>query len=576
MPTRREDTRWSVQTSGASIGRRLHGPLGAGVAAACLALLVLMIAGAPARAQDITLRTELGVRLTQIGSPSGGTASAFRVEPRYQLSWRGPLHGGTNVYADLGSTGSLITEPGTLGTEQSYQLNLHSQADALSLNASLSRSSDSFSLLQPDGSHQTLGSRTDAIALNGILSYPNYPLVSVQHQRAKASSGFSTGSTTSATIIGTNYDLGPLRLSLDRQWQSAGTGGQNLSNMQYGVNFRTALTPVAQLTAYHYGSFSRSGGVEGFRSTNQTTTMRLSALPTPFLVLDGELTYSQSSQERLGATVDSSFFSHALTLRSDPLRGVRLNLSERAQTGGSSGFNFDSQQYAVDVGVSPARNTQLLATLASSRFKAFGSPTPSRQDQQQISFAMPLLRGADLHAAYYRSFRSQGDGGDETRTMSVGVSGGITDQIIGSATYRSDLQRFDSAGDHRRNQSQSFQIQANWLPNPDWDLTLGIDAIRSSGARRTMAIQPIIEARWNMTPATTLTARYYAQRIREFDPGTGDPVLTFSGTSSFLSARLTRQLTDTDSFELAYDAQRISSGLSRFRRIVECRWLKRF
>ncbi|MEI6501205.1 MAG: hypothetical protein WCP21_09295, partial [Armatimonadota bacterium] len=213
-------------------------------------------------AQDLSLQTELGVRVTQLRTRGGQRTSTLHWEPRYQLSWRGPLLGGTNTYADFGSSGGLVSDPGSWDLQQNYNLNLHATSEAMDLAVTLGRSADSFSTLLSDGGRQTFTSRTDSLTMDATLAYPGYPLLSLQHQRTRASSGSSGTVATTGTLIGGNYDLGPLRLSVDQQWQTGG-GAAGYQSTQYGANFSTWLTPLTQLTAYHYGSFSKVDGQGG-------------------------------------------------------------------------------------------------------------------------------------------------------------------------------------------------------------------------------------------------------------------------------------------------------------------------
>lgn len=537
----------------------------AGLAGCLLAAVMLR----PVGAQEISVQTELDTRVTFEQDAAGRTSSAVRVEPRYQLWWRGPVQGGTRVYAEINSSGGLVSEPGMWGTQEDLQLNLHSQGPVLDLNLTLGRSSDSYELDQPDGTSDTVASRTDTVSVNGILSYPRYPLVSFNYQRAHSGGG---GGDADTTTVAANYDMGPMRLSLDQTWQ--GGAGPGLSSTQYGANFQTALTPTTQLTAYHYGWWSHSGG--GQTSSNQTTTARFTASPTPFVVLDGEVTYLHSSQINEGETSSSWTWGHNLTARSDPLPGVRLDVSERTQSGRSGAWGTDNQQFAASLGLTPLPEARLLAQYTSARYDYTGGPAVNRQEQEQVSFAVPLFGRTDFLAAYSRAYRAQGPGGSDDWSAWAGLTGDLNAQTTLSASYRySDQHSWWSDG-AQRDRRETLQASANWRPDTNWDFALGLSAIRASGIRHTTTLQPTAELRWNMAETTTLSARYQFQHVDERVGPDADPTRDFSGTSSYLDARLTHLLSDTESVEFILDSQEIRIGPSRLRNVCEFRWLKRF
>lgn len=537
-------------------------------------LLALLVPGA-LYAQDLSLQTELDARVTQIKLSDGRTATAFHFEPNYQLSWRGPLLGGTNTYADFDSSGGLASDPGVWDMQQDYHLDLHAVGEAVNLDLSLSRSLDSFSTAQPGGGRQTLTSRTDSLSVNAILAYPGYPLISLQHQLTRASTAWAGTVEASGTLIGGNYDWGPLRMSLDQQWQDSDFA-PSFESTQYGLNFNTWLTPMAQLTAYHYGSFARTGDAAGGRLSNLTTTVKLSAEPTPFLVMDGELTHASSDQSGLGLDLGGSFTSHALTLRSDPLPGVRLDLSERGQLTQAGVSDSHTQFYTAELGLTPAPDTQVLALLSDSRFSVTGDRATSHQRQEQLSFSTPLFGCMDLAASYDRSVYDRLDAGYDSRSFSVGLVGELTATTQANLTYRQDRERSRGTAGLEDWNSQSVQAQVNWLPDPNWDLTLGIDAVRTKNISTTTTFAPIIETRWNMSPSTMLTLRYNLQSTSETNPRDGGPPFSFSGISSYLDAQLTYQISDTESIELAYDNQQLAASGTQFQRMLEMRWLKQF
>ncbi|MEI6502370.1 MAG: hypothetical protein WCP21_15270, partial [Armatimonadota bacterium] len=314
----------------------------------------------------------------------------------------------------------------------------------------------------------------------------------------------------------------------------------------------------------------------GSSTGNLTTTARLTAQPTPFLVMDGELTYVSSEQSGFGGNVASSYTSQALTLRSDPLPGIRLDLSERGQSGRTDAAQSRTQQYTATLGITPTPDTQVLAVVSDSRFTTSGQTTGSLQRQEQLSFATPFFGATSLQASYNRSVRNSADSAHDSRSVSIGVNGELADAVRASLSYHRDRDRDrweDSAEDRN---SQSVQAQLNWMPNQDWDLTAGFDVTRARNSHTTTTIAPIVEARWNMSPTTMLTARYNLQRTSESNPPVGDTSSGSAGTSSFFSSDLTYQVSEAESIQWGYDEQHLVADGSQYQRMLEMRWVRQF
>jgi hypothetical protein len=564
MPGRRRGATGGVARLGSS--RQLAVP--------GIALVAWLLAVGAGHGQELSLQTELDLRMTEAKSQDGQTAAAVRIAPRYQLTWRGPLRGGTNVLVDLGAGGSLLRDPEVSSSEQDVRLDLRAPGQVLSVDAALSRSSDRLTVLSAAGGSQTATSRADTFSINSTLSYPAYPLVSVQYQRTATSFGAAQSTESTSTRLGANYDWSPLRFSVDESRQQGAAATPSYLSRQYGVTLNTSLTSAARLSVDHFQSSSELHGTETSQTMSRSTTARLSALPTPFLVLDAELTDTSSSQDGLGAG-GSSGLTHMLALRSDPLPGVRLDLMERGQRGRSGSWTSTSQEQTMNLAVQLPPSTTLVAILSQSRFSVSGGGSDSRQRQQQISFSTPLFGQTDLQASYNRNSRSHDNSEEASTSLSAGLFGELTPGLTANATYRYDRQESVRQGAAIRDVTQSLQVEADWSPSPIWDLTLGVTAVRTDGSRRSSTLAPSVDARWNMDPSTTLTVRYNLQRLRDQGNPSDSPPRVFAGGFSFLNARLIHDLREDESIELSLDTQASSGGALSWERALGLHWTKR-
>jgi hypothetical protein len=550
--------------------RRRRAP-GLGLGAILGAWLVLLSAG---YGQGLELQTGLDATETETKSSTGQITSSLDLEPNYSLTWEGALRHDTNIYVGFSTSGSAESEPQLLSSEASTELDLRAQGQALSLGATFTWNTDSLSVENTGGTRETESSSSNTINLDAELAYPTYPQLSLQYQRGNTSGSGEPATVSTDTLLGINYDWGPWRLWGDQSTQNSNESGTAVSSLQAGVDFDAAPLPDARLIVDESYASTTSGANPTIHSLDSTTTVRVTALPTPFLVMDAEVDANNESSSGAPGAGSSTELTQTLDLRSDPLPQMLLDLSESGVQTSSGGSSTNSQEYTGNLALQVGPSTSFVALASQSRTGGLAGAIGSRQGQEQLSLTTSLTSGLDLQAAYTRLTQSGPGSSYDASSAVLEVSGALSPPVITTADVRRDQESSTVNGMTTSAPSVSLEATAAWSPTAAWNLTLGANLTRTGGTQPGNQLEPEAEIRWSPDLVTTLTARYDLQRITSTSLTPGVPPVSFEGTSSTFMATVTRDLGTQETIELSCESDTGVSSLYDWQRTLELQWYK--
>ncbi|MBM3500250.1 MAG: hypothetical protein FJX74_16455 [Armatimonadetes bacterium] len=530
--------------------QRGAGVLRAGVAA------ILAGAATCAVGQQLSLQTQLQYRWVETTGADGARVSYGRFTPLYLLNVRGPLFGGTNIQANVGMSGMSSTDPYASVDQHNMRLDLTATGGHLDVFASLSRDTNRASYAGFGGQRTTLTATTNNLSVTGTLSYPRYPSLTFQYARSESSLGGGEPLIATTWLVAGNYTRGPWRLTADRSTQRLGEADGSGHRSQYGVMFRRAVLPNVDLSVDHLRSDAlfETGGQRA-RTRGTTTTARVTAYPTPAVVVEGEfgLTRSSRSGGVDSAAGDTEGRRYSLDLRTEVVPGTQFDVFLRSQRFDSLFGASSNSDFAVDIDSRLGPDTTLGAQWSWSRSE-FGASHFQTQDQLRLTLSGQLSTDTSLYASTSRARRDNELGGSRTLSAEVGVSHQLGPALEVSTYYDYVRRRDDQRGAETTETVHSIAADARWAPNQQWDLRAGLGVTSRENAHRGLSVNPYGEVRWSPTYATTVSVRQYAsfssERLREPD----EPPLETSRSSAGFSARLSHQFSERESVEISYEA----------------------
>ncbi len=531
----------------------------------------------PALGQQVSLQTDLEYRLVETESADGRTELFGRFSPRYLLALRGPVFGGSNVYLDLGLTGYSTGDQQASVDQRNLRLNLLAEGKRLNLTAFLSRDANRTSLVESPQGGGTALVVADSYAIAGLLSYPNYPRLSLQYLKSTLRPQEEGPATEASTrMVGLSYDWGPLRFTADDARQETARDSFPIATRTYSLSFAQSALPTVRVSLDHYAVFTdgadQSSGA-GTSTAGRVTRARVSALPTPFLVVDADVAFLGGSQDNhRGVEQESSSRETGLYVRSEILPGVRLDVSRRSNLNHSGGGSTSSDHLSGTLAAQLRPTTNLLATWARSTSEdQFGGSSNNRQDAR-VSLTSELSPGVELSASYGRTEQQFGEADQDAVSASLGLSRQLDATSSLSLDYHYYQQNTTRDGEAQQNTTHSMQLSATLLPNPLWGLRLGMGVARNQGNGAGLQLTPSVEARWDMDPATMITVRYDLRHLQQAQEVNGIALPTLGETSSGLTGRLTHSLPNGSTFEIGYDYGAGLSGPFVRQKILQLRY----
>lgn len=552
-----------------------------GIRVAAISWIVLILLGcfqSRALGQQVSLQTQTEYRFTERKLADGSLDSFGRISPYLLLTLRGPVWGGTNLYMDMGLTESNTGDAVTTVDQQNLQLNVTAQGTRMNLTATLNRNVNRISFADPKGGPRATLVTADNYALTGVLSYPSYPTLSLQYQKAIIRPDTGPAIEVSNRLFGANYDWKPFRFTADDSEQQAALSGQSVRTRTFGVNFSESATPTVRLSVDHYTTLSQLTAHSGVASTSsRVTRASVSALPTPFLVVDADLALVAST-ERGDQHPGQDFTGRdsSLYLRSEVLPGVQLDLSKHSSLTRSPFGRQTSDVLSGNLAAQLLPTTNLVATWAQSDSRDRISGAAGGQRGGELSLTSELSPETELFAGFESSRRWFGNARQNIASLHLEVRRQLNPTLslgTGYSQYRQDYVR---TAQQNASKTDALQLDATWLPSDLWALRLGLGLSRSTNGGRSFSLTPSLDARWEMDPATTIAVRYDLRRVQQDLQQDGILLSATTTTSAGLTGRLNHRFPDGSTLDLIYDYQKGAFGPFVWQKTLDIRYTKTF
>ena len=537
-------------------------------------LALLGCCSAPATAQQISLQSYFIYTLSEIEFSDGHSESSGIFSPWYFLTVRGPLIGGTDTQVELGITGYNSGDPEAAVDQRNYRLAVFAQGDRLSLLATAIRDVNRTSIVRPSGTDLTSLAVSDVYSLNGSLRYPSYPTVDFQYQKSMLRGEDEQTADSTDYSIGARHEWGPLQVFAERMKQESAFSETSVESTRYGVTLDRSLLPTVRFRLEHFSDVAlRSQGGMETETQSLITTVRVSALPTPFLVADGEL--SRTEHQAIGGIggATGTGWGHALHLRSEVLPGIRLDVSKNGQQYETPIGTTSTDQTSVSIGVQLHRTTTILARWSASKTSdpiGLGDRQTRGDEDRRVSIASSLSPRMELFAEYGIASQAYQEGRRDRTTASIGGRWYVSPRLSLDASVSEERNEISLEQGSSSDSNQHLDLSASWLPSDLWRLAAGVSIARSRASLDSSSVTPYLNVGWEVDPATSLTLRYYAQRLEQEDG------LTSANTSSVLGGRLMRRLPNGGILEVNYDYRRALSSLFVWERWAELRYGRSF
>ena len=521
-------------------------------------LVVLSVAATAAArglAQQITLQTQLEYQWVQTTFSDGRVDSFSRFTPLYALTLQGPVAGGTNLQINLGLSGYASTDRSASVEEHNFRIDLMAQSGHLDLLASASRDVNRTAFVLPGGVTEASKVSMDSYVLSGALAYPGYPTITLQFARNLTQLSKDVHERQDTSLLAASYDRGPFRFLASQATQSTMPGGDLSRQEGYGLVFTRSLLPSVQFSLEHYGAFGalQTGGRES-GSTSYSTTARVTAQPTPFLVVDGEFGLSAGSGTGEAGFGGTNGRLYSVDLRSEVVPGVRFDVSRNSQTVSGAFGRTASDQTAIDLAAQLSANTSVLGQWSEASSHSGDALSTWRQQAAYLSLSSRLSAVTELFADLSSASQSSPDSRSQYASAGVGLVHDVSPTLATEVTYRFDHRRDTGSGGPLDDNSHSLSLDARWSPDPRWSLDGGISVSAHRDSSRGLSVNPYVEARWSPSAATTLALQYRVQQLTQSPLETPSDGLVQSQTSTGFTGGLSHQLSPNDSLELAYDA----------------------
>ncbi len=353
----------------------------------------------------------------------------------------------------------------------------------------------------------------------------------------------------------------------------SGSAAARAESTRYGVSYARSLLPTVRFSLDHYSTlstFDQGGGEREIQS--RTTRLHLSALPTPFLVIDGEFEYDENDTSGPDDGARLTNRRHALHLRSEVLPRVYLdaNKNGREQRSGLGTTSFDHTSASVGMQVRPG--TILLAQWGESSATDPAGRVASDDEEKRVSLSTALRPQTELFADYQDTSQSSSSDRFDLKGVSLGLRQHVSPELsLGATVYQEKRRTSDLGGSAESARTRTLSLDTVWRPSPRWDLDLTVDLTRTDAARDTWSLTPRFGVRWDVDPATQLSLR---STVRRFDQDDG--VFASADTSMNVIGQLTRRLSGGGIFEITYDYRRAASSVFDWERVLELRYTRNF
>lgn len=504
-------------------------------------------------------------------SPSGDG----HLSTNYNLSMRRPVAPFSSLVSDV-----------TLGTSSTADLS--GNQDNRSMGINLYYRQPSYTLIgrvnHNNYRSELLGQRGTSIGnssnynVSMLLSQPAYPVLNLQFSRNVSDSSFGGSASRYAAntwLLGSYYDLSPLRFTFDRSRQTSvysGSAGNTQTTQRSSVflnqTLLQGLTLFGELSNYAADN-ERFGSSYSLNTKRQA--LRLQAIPTSAVAASLEYSDRSSRQEAVGGSSRSGENALSFNVRAQVLPGLSADYTDQRQrlsiTGGLAGTVFVNAANR-NLGVSARLSDRSILNGSASKSDYVGAGgIGSSQSSLQVSLQSRLSPTADLSLDYGRnksmigldSSYSGSSGGIALRTR---TAGGMS---MGASYRRSQINTSTANASPTSQTTDAVDLDALWMPTYQLSLNLRLSYQANNGSSISERLSPAVGVRWQIDPVTNLSLNYNYQSDRQWDWVNWETIGQRRRASVL---RLSHGFSNGSSLELYYDFHGGNTGLIEWQRHV--------
>jgi len=394
-----------------------------------------------------------------------------------------------------------------------------------------------------------------------FLTQPAYPVLNIQYSRQYSGSNYSASSSKydmKTWILGSYYDLAPLRFTFDSTRQDygyAGVSNSGTTNTQRSAillneAILSGLTVAGELSRYSVNT--KTGGFSSSISSLRRL-VRFSAIPTPAVVADFEYAKQSSDQSFGTGTVNTDDETITMDARSQLFPGFTADYTDQRQKTSNSILAGASTSRNRALGLSAILSDDAVAnaTISRSKFDSFGQPSTT-QDSAQVGAQLKLTPDTDLTLDFADNKTSVlGSSSFGGRSYGITVRNRYSEKLSTGLGYRwtkSDLQQSD--GTSFVQDDRVTDLDMLWNPTYNVGLNWRLSYESTGGSNISDTLTSSVSLRCLLDAQTNLNLTYDAQRVRQSDFITGG---IFGQRTGGLSGRLTRNFLDGSSLDITYD-----------------------
>ena len=539
-----------------------------------IALILLVQSQESADAQALGLQVQMRYDLFESKKAGESPSGEGHLSTNYNLSMRGPIAPFSALVSDI-----------TLGTSSSND-QFGSQNNR-NLGISLFYRQRSYTLVgrvnRNDYRSESLGQSGASIGNSSnynvslLLSEPAYPVLNLQYSQNVSGSSFGgsvSGYSANTWLLGSYYDLSPLRFTFDQSKQTSeysGSAGNTQNTRRSSIllnqTLLQGLTLFGELSSY--ATDNERIGTNYSVDTNRQV-LRLQATPTSAVTASLEYSDQASSQRAVGSTSQSGQNALSLNVRGQVLPGLSADYTDQRQklsiTNVLGDMIFvDANNRNLGMSARLSDRTTLNGSLSKSDYLSAGSS--SSQSSLQFSVQSQLSRTADLSFDYGRNKSITGSDSN-FRGSFAGISfrtrtaGGMS---MGASYRRSQIDSSTANADPTSQTTDALDFDALWMPNYQLSLNVRLSYQANNGSNISETLSPALGVRWQIAPATSLSLNYNYQSDKQWDWIQWG----FIGQRRRGSVlRLSHAFQDRSSLEFYYDFHGGNTGLVEWQRHI--------
>ncbi|MDO8588566.1 MAG: hypothetical protein Q7T82_16180 [Armatimonadota bacterium] len=541
-------------------------PIVGKVSAFALVITLVWSSSAGAILQGLDLRTQLQYRTFDVKSRDGASSSTGGMSSNYSLGLRGPLTPWAKLVGNL--TVNSLANTDEFGKQQNTNtvFNLRSYERTYTLTMGYVQNRYRSIRQLAEGPLTVSNGEESSYDLNFFMEEPSYPTINLQFRRR--SNLLDTGTNTSrhrtnSWLAGAFYEVRPFRFSVDQSKQtvafSTGASGSTVAHRRMAIAFDEKI--LDGLTFSGELSKDNSELTQPGRAVNDLSgsvkSFRLTATPTPAIVINAEKYTRDSTQRFSGDAVTGRNAGSSLRFRSEVLPGLGLNLTKAHNARDDAGRQVSSDNVNASAHAFLAPDVILNVSWYLIKQLTLPDVVAAKSTTTVATVQAPMGMGLDLtvDAGTTKSSTTQGPSFD-SKFAGAAVRGALSADASAGLAYRWNDYSTGGLGSSGQ-KTQSLDANLSWVVTRSIGLNAHVNYYLNSGDNISEYISPYIDLRWTPNTMSALTLRYNFSKSRQWDWTLGRFI---NQGDQGLSGRLTQELGGGSSLDVLYDFQSSSLG----------------